>query len=218
MKETNKASLRCKLLVLGLCIVAVLIGAQLLSVALAEAETDFQTTTVDAAASFVAAVSREDPSGAAALFPLALGQAESETYYRYRSSVYLFESSCHVLLCRYAQEAYPAARAAAEARYPLRTKALDTGETRNGEPVTIPPYGKLRGDEFRFILPKDQPEDPSIRYYFYHHSVMLICNDAAHEIGYLVFRDKDLDEVKDLAEFLKKDCGWRLIRPNETHE
>ena len=211
-KDTNEKHALRRLPVLGLCIVAVLIGALLLSAALSDAETDFMTTTEDAAAAFVSVVTKEDAPGAAALFPLTLGRTESETYYRYRSSVYLFESGCHVLLCRYAQEDYPAARAAAEARYPLRTKALDTGETRNGEPVTIPPYGKLGDDEFRFILPKDQPEDPSVRYYFFHHSVMLICNDAAHEIGYLVFRDKDLDGAKDLTEFLKEYCGWALIR------
>lgn len=214
--KSEKHPLR-RLLILGICIFGVVIGALLVSSALSDADTVFQTTTEDAAAAFVSAVSKEDISGASVLLPLDLGRTESEAYYCYRKSVYLFESVCHVLLCRYAAADYQAVRIAAEARYPLRTKALETGEFRDGKPVTIPPYGKLGDDEFRFIMPKDQPEDPSIRYYFYHHSVMLICNDAAHEIGYLVFRDKDLDGAKDLSEFLKQDCGWRLIWPNEAH-
>ena len=186
----------------------------LLIIFLVPAHKDFRSTTVDAAAEFEAAVAREDPEALAALSPLERGNAEAETCYTYESTDALSTTCCYVLLCRYEAEDYPAEKAAVETRYVFRTKPLETGKVENGKALTISPYARIGGDEFRFVLPEDDPENKNIHYCFYHCSVMIVTNDTEKEIGYLFFKDKELDVAEDLTEFLNNYCAWKLIREN----
>ena len=117
-----------------------------------------------------------------------------------------------MLLCRYGAEDYQAEKAAVEARYVFRTKPLETGKVEDGETLTISPYARIGGDEFRFVLPEDDPENKNVHYCFYHRSVMIVTNDETKEIGYLFFKDKELDVAEDLTEFLNNYCAWKLIR------
>lgn len=175
---------------------------------------DFRSTTVDAEAAFTEAVRREDPEALAVLLPLEPGNTEEKTAYSYERSDAISATCCYLLLCRYPAESYPAAKAAVEARFVFRTKPLETGKVENGKALTISPYAQIGGDEFRFVLPADEPSDPTITYCFYHRSVMIVTNDTTKEIGCLFFKDKELDAAEDLTRFLNETCGWKLIRDN----
>lgn len=175
---------------------------------------DFRSTTVAAEAAFTEAVHREDPEALAALLPLDLGNTESQTAYSYERTDAISATYCYVLLCGYPAEDYPMAKEAVEKRYAFRTKPLETGKVEDGKALTISPYERLGDDEFRFVLPADEPSDPTITYCFYHRSVMIVTNDTTKEIGCLFFKDKELDAAEDLTRFLNETCGWKLIRDN----
>ena len=174
---------------------------------------EFSFTTENAVQQFLSDVSIEDPEAVAVLSPLELGAPKSITSFSHGWSDLLFPPSYNcVLLCRYETEDYPAAKAAVEGRYAFRTKPLETGKVEDGETLTISPCARIGDDEFRFILPEDNPENKNIHYCFYHRSVMVVTNDETKEIGYLFFKDKELDAAEDLTEFLNNNCGWKLIR------
>ena len=145
------------------------------------------------------------------LLPLELGEPESVECHSYVWSVLIFESHSRTLLCRYGAADYPEAKAALEARYRFRTKPLDTEWDAPGKEVKqIEPYTSIGDDSFRFLLPGDGDDLYGDR--FYKRCLLVVTNDARHEIGYVLFDDFDLDVAEDLGEFLMGYCGWRYIR------
>ena len=174
---------------------------------------EFSFTTENAVQQFLSDVSIEDPEAVTALSPLELGTPKSITSFSHAASDLIFPPSYNcVLLCRYETEDYPAAKAAMEERYVFRTKPLDSGAEKDGEHVMLPPYYRIGDDEFRFVLPEDEPTDQDRHDSFYHRSVIIITNDATHEIGYLFFKDKELDAAEDMERFLTRSCAWEQIR------
>ena len=145
------------------------------------------------------------------LLPLELGEPESVECHSYVWSALIFESHSRTLLCRYGEADYPEAKAALEARYRFRTEPLDTEWAAPGKEVKqIEPYTSIGDDSFRFLLPGDG--DNLYGDSFYKRCLLVVTNDARHEIGYVLFDDFDLDIAEDLGEFLMGFCGWRYIR------
>lgn len=145
------------------------------------------------------------------LLPLELGEPEAVECHSYVWSALIFESHSRTLLCRYGEADYPEAKAALEARYRFRTEPLDTEWDAPGKEVKqIEPYTSIGDDSFRFLLPGDGDDLYGDR--FYKRCLLVVTNDARHEIGYVLFDDFDLDIAEDLGEFLMGFCGWRYIR------
>ena len=140
-----------------------------------------------------------------------LGTPEEATYHYYRTAVAVFESHAHVLLCRYSSEDYTAQKDALEAQYSFRTEAVIGDSDFNGEnALLLEPYVRIGNDEFRFLFPWDGANAYGDR--FFKSCLLFVTNDETREIGFIAFDDDELDEAKDLTEFLNEYCGWKLIR------
>ena len=139
-----------------------------------------------------------------------LGTPEEMIYHHYKTYA-IWDSDANILLCRYSPTDYAAQKAALEQQYPFRTEPLVGDYGSHGEEdLMIEPYAKIGDDEFRFLYPLDGMNE-YIQEYF-RSSLLLVTNDAAREIGFISFDDIDLDMAKDLTRFLKKYCGWSVIR------
>ena len=144
--------------------------------------------------------------------PPEIGSPAATEFHSYWTYMAIYESNAYTLLCSYGEEEYAAAKAAIEARYSFRTEPLDAGYVPRGQKaVQIEPYARIGDDCFRFLLPADE-DDQDGWDAFYKRCLMVMTNDAEHEIGFIVFQDLDLDEAEDLAEFLNLWCGWKYIR------
>lgn len=164
----------------------------------------------DAQSRFEASVSEVFPGYLSE--PLELGPVKSVEYHMYLESVAFWTNRSYTLLCRYDPSDYDGAKAALETRYSFRTEPLDAGYVPRGQKaVQIEPYARIGDDCFRFLLPADE-DDQDGWDAFYKRCLMVMTNDAEHEIGFIVFQDLDLDEAEDLAEFLNLWCGWKYIR------
>lgn len=121
---------------------------------------------------------------------------------------FFFDRRSYTLLCKYDAAEYEREKTALETRYTFRTELLDTKHPsfQNKEVRQIEPYAVIGDDEFRFLLPTDNSDD------YFKNCLLVVTNDVEHEIGYLVFRDIDLDYAEDLTEFLNNECGWKNIR------
>ena len=152
----------------------------------------------------------EGSNGRAALGSPELGSPEEMTLHEYESNVLVFTSQAKILLCRYSPEDYPRQKERLEAQYRFRTEPLETGLSQGEEPRTLQPYARLGADEFRFLWPQDGANQYGDR--FYMSCLLLITNDSTRELGFLAFRDEDLDLAPDLPKFLQTYCGWELVR------
>ena len=140
-----------------------------------------------------------------------LGTPEEMTYHHHRIHVMVFQSDSHILLCRYSPNDYARQKATLEQQYAFRTEALiGSPDLRDVETVFVEPYETIGNDEFRFIVPQDGANLYGDRYF--KTCLLFVTNDETCEIGFLTFVDDDLDEARDLAQFLKEDCGWKDIR------
>ena len=140
-----------------------------------------------------------------------LGTPEEMTYHHHIIEVAVFRSDSHILLCRYSPDDYARQKATLEQQYAFRTEALiGLTELRDEETAFVEPYEKIGNDEFRFIVPQDGANKYGDRYF--KTCLLFVTNDETCEIGFLAFVDDDLDEAKDLSQFLKEYCGWKDIR------
>ena len=140
-----------------------------------------------------------------------LGTPEKTSYHYYKTVGVIFESNAHILLCRYSPEDYAAQKAALEAQYSFRTESVIGDSDFNGEnALLLEPYVRIGNDEFRFLFPWDGANAYGDR--FFKSCLLFVTNDETHEIGFIAFDDDELDEARDLTEFLNEYCGWKLIR------
>ena len=140
-----------------------------------------------------------------------LGTPEKTTYHYYKTVGVIFESYAHILLCRYSPEDYAAQKAALEEQFSFRTEPVIGDSDFNGEnALLLEPYVRIGNDEFRFLFPWDGADEYGDR--FFKTCLLFVTNDETHEIGFIAFDDDDLDEARDLTEFLNEYCGWSVIR------
>ena len=144
--------------------------------------------------------------------PLELGPVNSVEYHTYMESVAIWTMRSYTLLCRYDPSDYEAVKTSLETRHSFRTKPLDTEHAYPSKEVAqLEPYARIGNDCFRFVLPADEDNQNGWDD-FYKRCLMVMTNDVEHEIGFIVFQDIDLDEAKDMAEFINDYCGWKYIR------
>ena len=160
-----------------------------------------RATEKDAQSRFEASVAEVLPD--ALPFPLELGSPESVVLHKYLFSNVLFTQKADTLLCKYDAADYEAAKATLEARCRFRTEPLENGYVG----VRLKPYVCIGDDSFRFLFPEDGNDSE-----FYKRSLLVVTNDAEHEIGYILFGDIDLDCARSLTDFINEDCGWKFIR------
>ena len=142
--------------------------------------------------------------------PLELGSPKSLVCHSYAWSGGIFQSRSRTLLCRYEEADYWEEKAALERRYVFRTEPLSTGKT---EPSWAEPSAVIGDDVFRVVLPSDDADESSYPYgCYYKCCFIVVTNDVEHEIGYIVFEDRDLDVAQDLPWLLNNYCGWDHIR------
>ena len=142
---------------------------------------------------------------------LELGAPKETELYSYDRNMFIFTSKARVLLCSYDTASYEAEKTALETRYCFRTELLQPSIGASEKEITgLESRAEIGNDVFRFLIPND--ETPGISEYYFKACVMLVTNDEARQIGYIVFRDTDLDEAYDLEDFLNRYCGWSLIR------
>jgi hypothetical protein len=140
-----------------------------------------------------------------------LGTPEEATYHYYRTAVAVFESHAHILLCRYSPEDYTAQKDALEARYSFRTDPVIGDSDFHGEnALLLEPCVRIGNDEFHFLFPWDGADKYGDR--FFKTCLLFVTNDETREIGFIAFDDDELDEARDLTEFLNEECGWSVIR------
>lgn len=145
--------------------------------------------------------------------PLELGEPKSTEFHEYIWAAAVFQSRSYTLLCSYEAADYETEKAALETRYTFRTKPLETESPVFKEEVAvIDPYTWIGDDFFRVVIPGDGDREDGHFDGFYETSFFIVTNDVRHEIGYVVFKDQDMDYAKDLAEFLNEYCGWKYIR------
>lgn len=169
-----------------------------------------RSTRQNAMEKFESALSETDKCRAAFGTP-ELGTPKETSYHYFKTSVAVFESHAHILLCRYSPEDYDAQKAALEAGYSFRTDPVIGDSDFNGDnALLLDPYARIGNDVFRFLFPWDGADAYGDR--FYKRCLLFVTNDETHEIGFIAFDDDELDEAKDLTEFLKEDCGWSVIR------
>lgn len=143
-----------------------------------------------------------------------LGAPEKTTYHYYKTCAAVFESHAHILLCRYSPADYAAQKDKLERQYAFRTEALIGSPDLRGEStLLIEPYVRIENDEFRFLFPWDGANEYGDRYF--KTCLMFVTNDETHEIGFIAFDDGDLDEAKDLTQFITDYCGWSVIRSSK---
>ncbi len=143
-----------------------------------------------------------------------LGSQEKTSYHYYKTSVAVFDSHAHILLCDFSPEDYAAQKGRVEQQYTFRTEPLIGSPDLRGEnTLLIEPYASIGNDEFRFLFPRDGANEYGDRYF--KSCLILVTNDEAHEIGFIAFDDNDLDEAKDLTQFITDFCGWSVIRSSE---
>ena len=140
-----------------------------------------------------------------------LGTPEEMTCHYHKKCIMIFQSDSDILLCRYSPENYALQKAALEQQYAFRTEALiGASGLHNENPVFVEPNEKIGNDVFRFIVPRDDANAYGDRYF--KSCLIFVTNDETHEIGFIAFQDDDLDEAKDLTQFITDYCGWSVVR------
>jgi hypothetical protein len=141
--------------------------------------------------------------------PLDLGSPKSVVLHEYLDFWVIFHTRSYTLLCQYGDAEYHAAKTALESRYGFRTELMDNRYHDNPDKQQFEPYVEIGDDHFRFLYPNDADDQT---WEFYKRSILVVTNDVAHEIGYILFDDIDLDYVNDLTEFINVYCGWKYVR------
>ena len=138
-----------------------------------------------------------------------IGNADSAVYCSYTWDAFMFNSRTGVLLYSCSEAEYESAMALLAERCSFRTEPMPTGryDERRTE-LTTEPYAEIGGDCFRVLL----PEAGGVGDLFYKSCLLVMNNDAAHQIAYVVFSDVDLDVAASLKELLEGIGRWNTIR------
>ena len=158
----------------------------------------------DAQNRFEASVSRM-PNGA--IFgSLDTRSSLSSEYHTYTYSALWFRGISFTLLSSYSEAEYEKAISLIEEHFWFRTDPVGTGPLYASSEKLIEPHVRISDCCFRIVYPGNGSEDP-----FYEECMLIMNNDAKHEIAYIAFSDYDLDAAYDLEEFINDYCGWESV-------
>lgn len=114
-----------------------------------------------------------------------------------------FIAENHILLCQYSEAEYTQQLHRLHETYSFQSEPL------SAHGYTCDPTITIDGDCFQ-LLSIDTEHYPALEYP--KRLFFIVTNEDTQEIGYLLFRDDDLDYIADLENHLLNACGWRYIR------